>query len=82
MRGLLWKTRVSVFTPLASTEVVISELSGPGRVVLLAIEVLAFKLAFAFAFSLVLQPALAAASVARANPIKSLLLTFLYPLNR
>jgi hypothetical protein len=48
-------------------------------VVLLATALLAFAFALAFALSVVLQPAEAAASIAMTNPIKSLLLTFRSP---
>jgi hypothetical protein len=42
MRGLFRNVLVSVLVPLASTEVVISELSGPGTVVGLAVAVAGF----------------------------------------
>jgi hypothetical protein len=46
---LPWKTRVSVFTPLESVDVVISELSGAGRVVVSATALLLLALAFVLA---------------------------------
>ena len=63
------------FTPLAFTEVVISEPSGPGRVVSVATTLtLAFVFAFALTLSVVLQPALVAANTATPRLTKNLLL--------
>jgi hypothetical protein len=71
--------RVSVFTPLESTLVVISELSGPGRVVgaVASAVVAAFALLFAFAASFVFEhPAINAAKQIEVT-MQSFLITLL-----
>src|SRR6266436_5286766 len=76
-RGLFLKVRVSVLTPLLSVVVVISELSGPSVVVVLAAVLLAFEFAFVFAFDSFdeLQPAAANPNAVITIPIQIFLLT-------
>jgi hypothetical protein len=74
---LFLKVRVSVFTPLLSVVVVISELSGAVVVVVLVAVSLAFEFALVFAFDSLdeLQPAAANPKAVITIPIQIFLLT-------